>query len=123
MLADMPREQVIRIQVDVHTDAPPKPPEGQPCNGCGLCCLAEPCPIGVVVSRRRHGACVALRWSGGQRRYLCGVLADAATRLAAARAAGWRGAPRRLLAAWWWRWVRRHIASGVGCDASLEPDA
>ena len=31
-----------------HPEAPPKPPEGAPCNGCGLCCLAEPCPLGML---------------------------------------------------------------------------
>ena len=40
----------------LHAEAPPKPAEGAPCNGCGLCCLAEPCPLGVLVSRRRTGA-------------------------------------------------------------------
>ena len=25
---------------------PPKPPEGEPCNGCGHCCVAEQCDIG-----------------------------------------------------------------------------
>ena len=51
-----------------HPEAPPKPPEGAPCNGCGLCCLAEPCPLGMLVSRRRTGACVALRWSAADGR-------------------------------------------------------
>ena len=30
-------------------NAPPKPLYGQPCNGCGLCCLMEQCPISVEV--------------------------------------------------------------------------
>jgi hypothetical protein len=42
--------------------APVKPATGSPCNGCGVCCLAEPCPLGMLVSRRRHGRCSALRW-------------------------------------------------------------
>ena len=45
--------QVIRL----HPAAPAKPPETAPCNGCGVCCAAEPCPIGVLVSGRRTGAC------------------------------------------------------------------
>ncbi len=56
-----PQEQVVFW----HGDAPAQPAMGQPCNGCGLCCLAEPCPLGMLVSRRRHGACVALRWLPG----------------------------------------------------------
>ena len=86
-------QRVIRIAA-----APPKPAAGAACNGCGVCCLAEPCPVGVVVSRRWSGACKALRWDG--LRYRCGLLADAR---------GWRA---RLLARW--------IAAGSGCDSSAE---
>ena len=84
--------------VHIHPGAPPKPPEGAPCNGCGLCCLTEPCPLGMLVSRRRRGACVALRWSDAQQRYLCGMLSD----------------PGGVAAL-----ARRSIAAGVGCDAQL----
>ena len=94
-----------------HPEAPPKPPEGAPCNGCGLCCLAEPCPLGVLVSRRRQGACVALRWSDADQRYWCGMVADPAS------VTGWRHpwVVRGLS-----RLARRWIASGVGCDAQLQ---
>lgn len=86
--------------IDIHPDAPQKPALGAPCNGCGVCCLAEPCPLGVLISRRRHGACDALQWDG--ERYVCGALT--------AQPGGLRG---------WW--VRRWIAAGAGCDCSLEP--
>ena len=86
--------------IQIHPDAPPKPALGAPCNGCGVCCLAEPCPLGVILSRRLKGACVALRWDGA--RYVCGALA--------AQPSGLRG----------WL-VKRWIAAGVGCDCSLEP--
>ncbi len=107
-----PREQVVFW----HGDAPAQPAMGQPCNGCGLCCLAEPCPLGMLVSRRRHGACVALRWlpgtepaAGGQAgRYVCGMVADPAG------VTGWRN--RWLLQALT-RLARRWIAAGQGCDA------
>ena len=86
--------------VYLQPEAPPKPAWGAPCNGCGICCLSEPCPLGVVVSRRRSGACAALRWDAAASRYHCGVLADARQPL--------------------WRWlVRRWMAAGVGCDAAL----
>jgi hypothetical protein len=52
--------------IKIHPDAPPKPAVGAPCNGCGVCCLAEPCPLGVILSRRLKGACVALRWDGAR---------------------------------------------------------
>ncbi len=83
--------------VHVHPHAPAKPPHGAPCNGCGLCCLAEPCPLGMVLSRRRSGRCVALRWDEGRGRYLCGAL------------------DRPWLAPL----ARRWIAAGSGCDAQL----
>lgn len=84
----------------VEPGAPAKPPWGAPCNGCGLCCLAEPCPVGWLWTRRRRGPCAALRWDG--QRYRCGALERHAHPL-------WR----RLLGRW--------IAAGVGCDADFEP--
>lgn len=90
--------------IEIHADAPPKPAFGAPCNGCGVCCLAEPCPLGVLLSRRTTGACEALRWQGG--RYACGALT--------AQPSGWIGRWRGWL-------VRRWIAAGAGCDCSLEP--
>ncbi|MBX3606352.1 MAG: hypothetical protein KF788_13820 [Piscinibacter sp.] len=86
--------QIIRV----HADAPLKPAPGADCNGCGVCCLAEPCPLGMLLSLRRTGACRMLRWDDGAGRYRCGALA----------ARGW--API----------VRRWIAAGRGCDCTLE---
>lgn len=106
--------------IHIHAEAPLKPALGAPCNGCGVCCLAEPCPVGVIVSRRRHEACKALVWSPADRRYFCGLLVgpvgDAGT--------------ERIERAWWqrwaraaWRgWARRMISAGSGCDASLVVD-
>ena len=65
------RHQVIHIE----PDAPRKPLEGAACNGCGVCCLAEPCPLGMVLSRKRRGVCVALQWSQNEKKYRCGALA------------------------------------------------
>jgi len=91
--------------IHIHADAPDKPDEGAPCNGCGICCLSEPCPLGVVVSRRRHGACAALRWDQAGGLYRCGMLPRS---------------PR----AWWQRsWKRlalRWISAGAGCDCNLQ---
>lgn len=102
----MSEHQVIHI----HPAAPAQPAEGVPCNGCGVCCLAEPCPLGQVISRRRTGACAALRWDGAQRLYRCGALSDAANVLGPRWA--WLAPLLRRLA-------RRWIAAGQGCDASL----
>lgn len=95
--------------IHIHPEAPAKPALGKPCNGCGLCCLAEPCPLGMLLSRRRRGACVALRWSVDARRYECGALSQPEQTL------GGLGRWRMTRA-----WVMRWIAAGQGCDASLE---
>ena len=91
-----------------HADAPAQPAWGEPCNGCGLCCLAQPCPLGMLVSRRRQGACVALRWEAGQQRYLCGMVADPG------EVTGLRSP---LLQRWLRAVAQRWIAAGAGCDA------
>ncbi|MFZ5529146.1 MAG: hypothetical protein ACOZE7_21065 [Pseudomonadota bacterium] len=96
--------------IHIHPEAPAKPAAGQPCNGCGVCCLAEPCPVGMLVSRKRHGACKALVWVEADHRYRCGLM------LAGQRGSGlWRKA--------WHRWAARWISAGSGCDASLEIEA
>ncbi|RZL09204.1 MAG: hypothetical protein EOP40_10625 [Rubrivivax sp.] len=91
--------------IHIHVEAPAKPALAQPCNGCGVCCMAEPCPVGVLVSQRRHGACKALRWVQEESRYRCGLLTISQRH-------------------WWdrlWRaWMQRVISAGSGCDATLE---
>ena len=103
--------------IHIHPEAPPKPPLGEPCNGCGVCCLAEPCPVGMLISRKRRGACDALVWSDLEGRYLCGLLASDAASPPREAVLGrvWRRVWRRL----WRAWVRRLISSGSGCDASM----
>lgn len=110
----MPREQ--RQVILIHPAAPAKPAEGQACNGCGVCCLSEPCPVGMLLSRKRRGACTALQWSDESRRYVCGMLVAPLPQL------GWHGdgAVSRLLGRALTRTVRRWIAAGQGCDSTLE---
>ena len=107
-----PAHQVIHIR----PEAPPKPPEGQPCNGCGVCCLAEPCPVGMLVSRKRRGACELLRWSDAEGRYLCGLLVEVGGPGPVRSASFWRRVWPRV----WRAWARRLISAGSGCDASIE---
>jgi len=54
----------------------------------------------MVLSRRRTGACVALRWSDEGQRYRCGAV----------------DGPWGFLA-------RRWISAGSGCDSSLQPES
>ena len=98
--------QVIRL----HPAAPLKPAESAPCNGCGVCCAAEPCPIGAIVSRRRTGACAALLWNSDAGLYRCGLVGDPRAVL-----------PRlpRPLAPLVSRFARRWISAASGCDSSL----
>lgn len=85
-------------RIHIHADAPAKPALGAPCNGCGVCCLAEPCPLGMLASLRTRGACRVVRWDGT--RYRCGLVDE-----------------RRP---WLNRLVRRWIGAGRGCDSSAE---
>jgi len=91
--------------IQIHPAAPAKPAFGAPCNGCGVCCLTQLCPLGMLRYRRARGPCPALRWENDRQRYACGMLAGA----------------RHRLTRWW---VRRMIAAGQGCDCSavVEPD-
>jgi len=99
----MSHRQVIHIQAQ----APVKPLVGTPCNGCGVCCLAEPCPLGSVLSLSRQGPCKALIWESAHRQYRCGALGGVGG------AKGWLGGLRNRLVARW-------IAAGAGCDCALD---
>jgi len=91
----------------LHPAAPAKPAPGAACNGCGVCCAWQPCPLGVLATGRRHGACAALRWDAAGSLYRCGVLT--------APRAVWPRLPA-VLAAPLQRLARRWIAAGAGCD-------
>ena len=106
-----PRDLLKTFQIYQLSSAPSKPALGAPCNGCGVCCLAEPCPVGILVSRRRQGACDALRWNQTQGRYLCGAVSD--PRSVLPEGLGW-------LAPLFARFARRWIAAGIGCDSTVE---
>ncbi|APW36925.1 hypothetical protein RD110_06730 [Rhodoferax koreense] len=101
-----------RQVIHIHPAAPVKPAFGTPCNGCGVCCLSAPCPVGMLVSRRRSGACSALVWEADDSLYRCGMVRDPLSQL------GWRDAPRGW-SAWLGRRMRRWIAAGEGCDADV----
>jgi hypothetical protein len=100
--------------IHLHVQAPPKPALGQACNGCGVCCAWQPCPLGVLVTGRRHGPCAALRWDDAQQRYRCSMV-DTPEAAWPALPAALRGPLKRL--------ARRWIAAGAGCDSNLEAQA
>ena len=97
--------------IQIFASAPSKPLFGQSCNGCGVCCLSEPCPLGQVLSLRRQGACDALEWHELHKQYRCGLAADPRRHLA------WL--PQRLVPMAK-RMALRWIASSTGCDCDLE---
>jgi hypothetical protein len=103
--------EMFRRVIHIHPDAPEKPALGRPCNGCGVCCLDEPCPVGMVVSRRRRGACSALEWQPMQSQYRCGMAAHPQAYLT------WLPA---WAVPWAQRGVLRWIAAAKGCDSTLE---
>lgn len=103
----------MKLQViHVHREAPVKPAIGATCNGCGVCCAAQPCPAGMLVFRRRRGTCPALRWSPEAQHYRCGLLTAPGDYL-------------RWLPKWSQSWAsrlfRRWIAAGIGCDSDASP--
>lgn len=112
----MPSTQIIHI----HVHAPTKPAQGLPCNGCGVCCLAQPCPLGMVLSGARTGVCRALRWNDGATRYVCGAIDDphAVVRSRLPGFLVWLAKPVSTVLP---KLARRWIAAGVGCDSSLQP--
>lgn len=46
--------------------APPKPPHGAPCNGCGLCCAVEVCAIGRVAFPDVPAPCPGMVFDDGR---------------------------------------------------------
>ena len=94
--------------------APAKPDAGAACNGCGVCCTWQPCPLGVLVTGRRHGACDALHWDATARQYRCAMVSGP-QRL-------WPGLPAAP-GRWLQALARRWIAAGAGCDCDADVEA
>lgn len=85
--------------------APAQPALGAACNGCGVCCAAESCPLGILLTGRRQGACQLLVWDPARSHYLCSALAFPGQY--------WRWLPP----SWAKRLAYRWIAAGRGYDA------
>jgi hypothetical protein len=97
--------------IELHPLAPDKPDYGVRCNGCGVCCAAEPCPVAFVFLFQFKGQCRALLWQEDTRRYVCGmvVFPDRYVRLIPERWSVRAG-----------RFVAKRIAAGDGCDSLAE---
>ena len=97
--------------IELHSHAPAKPDYKAPCNGCGVCCAAEPCPVAHVFLFQRKGRCRALLWQDEMSRYVCGMVVcpDRYVRLI----------PRALRGSFG-RFFATRIAAGAGCDLAVE---
>ncbi len=118
----------------LHAAAPPKPAYKDACNGCGVCCAAEPCPIAQLLFWQRKGACPALFWQSAdaehhakintnnkannnaslkvktnQNRYVCGLVLQPETYFL------WLPQWAKSAAA---RFFKRAISAGKGCDST-----
>lgn len=98
-------------EVELHPLAPAKPSFGEPCNGCGICCAAGPCPVAFAFLFQFSGKCRALLWQEESARYVCGMVScpDRYVRLIPEK---WRESSGRFFAS--------RIASGLGCDSAAE---
>lgn len=100
-------------EVAVAAAAPDKPRIGEACNGCGVCCALETCPLGRVRFLRRQGPCPALHWQALEARYACGLVVMPAEYMR------WLPSPWQAMAA---RFAARSIAAGRGCDCDADVD-
>jgi hypothetical protein len=97
--------------ISLHQQAPDKPAYGEKCNGCGVCCAAEPCPVAHLLLWQFSGACKALQWKEDKQRYQCGMVVDPGKYL--------RRLPKRF-APFVGKWCAARIALDIGCDSRVE---
>lgn len=90
---------------------PAKPAYGQPCNGCGMCCIAVQCPISIALFGDSD-VCPALTEAGNA--LACGLMID--TGAYVPDMTRWGG--KVLTEAF-----ALMIGSGIGCDGLLEGEA
>jgi hypothetical protein len=105
--SDSKKQRLIWLKVA----APAKPLLGQTCNGCGVCCTAEPCPVARVFLWQWRGSCRALMWIEAGHHYRCGMLLQPSSYLRILPVS-WQAGFSRLVARW--------IAAGTACDSDAE---
>lgn len=97
--------------ITIHAQAPSKPSLGEPCNGCGVCCAAEPCPVSYALLWPHQAPCKALEWHQKDARYYCGMVKHPARYLR------WLPARANTVAS---KLFKRWIAAGTHCDAEVD---
>jgi hypothetical protein len=97
--------------IQIHTAAPAKPALGLPCNGCGVCCAAAPCPVSALFLNHTDGACPALIWEEQSLKYRCGMI------LSPSYYCRWLPASFNRFTT---KLMRRWIALDVGCDSEAQ---
>ncbi len=90
-----------------------KPAYGSPCNGCGLCCKNELCPLGAFVFNDWKGPCPALHENDGQ--FSCGLVNKPETYAPVLTAISGKDAMSKA--------ALHLIGSGAGCDARLDGES
>ena len=103
-------EQIIKI----HAQAPAKPALGKPCNGCGVCCVAEPCPVSLALLWPHTAPCKALLWNDESKHYRCGMVVEPS------RFVKWLPTRMDKITS---KVFKRWIAAGTLCDSEVEVDS
>ena len=96
-----------------------KPPEGAPCNGCGVCCIEQVCSLGQELGDTE--VCRALE-RGEAGAYRCGLVTDPYRYLPPEKLETWQRidalAPERRLGEEALRQSYRDLlGTGRGCDS------
>lgn len=99
--------------ITLFANAPEKPALGAPCNGCGVCCAAEPCPVSLALLWPHRRPCRALEWHADQQRYLCGILRQPTDYLSYLP---------KVANPWLRRLTARWIAANTQCDADIRAE-
>ena|ERR1035437_4076773 len=97
--------------IELHPLAPRKPDYAARCNGCGVCCAAEPCPVAYLFLFQFKGRCRALLWQNDTGRYVCGMVIGPDQYVSVI--------PKRLRERMG-RFFASRIAADCGCDFAAE---
>jgi len=87
-----------------------KPAYGQPCNGCGMCCIAVQCIVSVALFGEQK-LCPALTPAGDA--LACGLMIDTAAHVPDVTAWGGKTLTETFALM---------IGSGIGCDGQAEDE-